>query len=198
MNAGQEKRVTVTLGDDAFSYYNTAVSDWHVESGTYEILVGASSRDIRLSQGVEVKENRSAPIPDERKRLPEYYDITGDTLEISAAQFELLCGRPLPMREKTQKQPYHINTRLEEISDTLVGKLFNFIINREIRKMADKNETDTKNDSTFRMMQTSIRQMPIRAIGLFGGDIVPKYTAEAIVCLLNGQLFKGIQLFLKK
>lgn len=51
--------VTVKLDKRAFAYYNTCISDWHVENGTFEVLVGASSKDIRLKQRIDVK------LPDE-------------------------------------------------------------------------------------------------------------------------------------
>ena len=33
----------------SFAYYNTCLHRWQVESGVYNILIGASSADIRLS-----------------------------------------------------------------------------------------------------------------------------------------------------
>ncbi|NLF40092.1 hypothetical protein GX586_11640 [bacterium] len=54
LQPGETKRVTVTLDRDAFAYYDAAKKDWAVEPGVFEILVGASSRDIRL-KGQTVK-----------------------------------------------------------------------------------------------------------------------------------------------
>ncbi|MDF2614223.1 MAG: glycosyl hydrolase [Clostridia bacterium] len=55
LQPGEEKTVTLTLGKRAFAYYNTDIKDWYVESGVFEILVGSSSRDIRLKDAVNVK-----------------------------------------------------------------------------------------------------------------------------------------------
>ena len=52
---GETKTVSFTLGKRAFAYYNTEISDWFVESGEYEILVGASSRDIRQCAKINVE-----------------------------------------------------------------------------------------------------------------------------------------------
>ena len=46
--AGHTKRVEFTLSDDQLSYYNTSLNKWVVEPGVFDILIGASSRDIRL------------------------------------------------------------------------------------------------------------------------------------------------------
>ena len=54
LKAGESKRVCITLGERAFAFYSTVLKKWHVESGEFEILVGASSRDIRLSQSIEI------------------------------------------------------------------------------------------------------------------------------------------------
>lgn len=56
LEAGEEKEVTFKLGFESFAYYNTCLGDWHVESGKYNILVGASSADIRLKADYFIKD----------------------------------------------------------------------------------------------------------------------------------------------
>lgn len=63
---GETKRVTVYLDTRAFSYYNTNLNDWHAESGRYDILVGASSQDIRLSGEVQIVNNNEYTINREK------------------------------------------------------------------------------------------------------------------------------------
>lgn len=50
----EEKRIAFVLDKRSFAYYNTDISDWYTEYGKYNILVGASSRDIRLKASVYV------------------------------------------------------------------------------------------------------------------------------------------------
>ena len=45
---GESKTVTFHLDREAFWYYNPANGGWNVEAGDFEILIGASSRDLRL------------------------------------------------------------------------------------------------------------------------------------------------------
>ena len=52
--AGEIRRVRITLGPDAFAYYDLSRDDWHVEPGVFTIQVGASSRDLRVSERVSV------------------------------------------------------------------------------------------------------------------------------------------------
>ncbi len=48
LEPGETKTVTLTLDQEALSYYDPAVKRWVVEAGEFEVLVGSSSRDIRL------------------------------------------------------------------------------------------------------------------------------------------------------
>ncbi|OKP96072.1 glycoside hydrolase family 3 C-terminal domain-containing protein [Paenibacillus sp. P46E] len=54
LQPGEAREVSFTLNKRAFAYYNVGLSDWHVESGTFRIGIGASSRDIRLNATLEV------------------------------------------------------------------------------------------------------------------------------------------------
>jgi beta-glucosidase len=46
---GTTATVTLELGKEAFSYYDDTRQEWVLEPGKFEILVGSSSRDIRLN-----------------------------------------------------------------------------------------------------------------------------------------------------
>lgn len=48
LEPGQSIQVSFTLNERDFSYYNKVYDRWLAESGAFEILVGSSSRDIRL------------------------------------------------------------------------------------------------------------------------------------------------------
>ena len=65
LKAGESKRVCISLNARSFAYYSTVLDKWHVENGTFEIYVGASSRDIRLAGKIEInlpqKEQYSLP-----------------------------------------------------------------------------------------------------------------------------------------
>ena len=54
LKPGETKTVSFALDKSALSYYSTARHDWVAEPGTFEVLVGASSRDIRLSGKLEL------------------------------------------------------------------------------------------------------------------------------------------------
>jgi len=52
--AGESQTVRFTLAADAMSFYSTARKNWVAEPGQFEVLAGASSRDIRLKAAFEL------------------------------------------------------------------------------------------------------------------------------------------------
>jgi beta-glucosidase len=48
LEPGGVEVVTFTLDRAAMSYYSTEKRDWIAESGQFDVLIGSSSRDIKL------------------------------------------------------------------------------------------------------------------------------------------------------
>lgn len=55
LKPNQTKTVTFTLNREAFWYFDTLKNAWSTEAGEFEILVGASSRDIRLKGNLNLE-----------------------------------------------------------------------------------------------------------------------------------------------
>lgn len=69
---GETKTVSFILDSRSFSYYNSEIHDWYVESGAYTIEVGSSCRDLPLTHVVSIQ---SAPLPFEWKDTLTVADI---------------------------------------------------------------------------------------------------------------------------
>ncbi len=54
LEPGESTRVTLTLDARAFAFWHTPLGRWAVEGGAYEVRVGASSRDVRLTERLEL------------------------------------------------------------------------------------------------------------------------------------------------
>jgi beta-glucosidase len=55
LKPGQRTRVTMTIDRSALAFYDVGRHDWVVEPGTFDVLVGSSSRDIRLQGSLAVR-----------------------------------------------------------------------------------------------------------------------------------------------
>ena len=92
LQPGESKTVTIPLDDKAFRYWNTKTDSWEVEGGSYELRVGASSADIRLTAVVEVA-STGAPNPYAGKHLPHY--TSGKVQSVPDDEWATLLGRPV-------------------------------------------------------------------------------------------------------
>ena len=90
---GEKQRITITLDDKAFRFWNVKANRWDIEGGEYELLVGASVEDIRLCEKISVHGTATVH-PYEDRDLDCYYK--GDVLHVSDADFEKLLGHPIP------------------------------------------------------------------------------------------------------
>jgi beta-glucosidase len=61
LRPGQSKRVTVTLDPRSLSYWDTGTQRWVTPGGQVSVLVGSSSRDIRLRGMIAVAPSSSGP-----------------------------------------------------------------------------------------------------------------------------------------
>lgn len=59
---GEEREVSFELDKRSFAYYEPKIHDWYVESGTFIVEIGASSRDIRLQAQVQVNGTEELPM----------------------------------------------------------------------------------------------------------------------------------------
>lgn len=70
IKAHETVKVTVELDKSAFAYYSIPNKGWYVENGDFEIMVGSSSRDIKLIGRVTINQ------PSEQQFSVEYVDMT--------------------------------------------------------------------------------------------------------------------------
>ena len=90
---GEKRRVTIELDDTAFRYYNVRTGAWEVEGGTYELRIGDSCDDIRLTLLTTVA-GTGAPDPYEGLGVDSYR--TGRVADVPDAEFAALLGHAIP------------------------------------------------------------------------------------------------------
>ena len=55
LKPGETKTVKMSLNARSFQYYDVDQKDWAADAGDYQILIGASSRDIKLKKTIRLK-----------------------------------------------------------------------------------------------------------------------------------------------
>ena len=98
LKAGESKTVTIALDDKAFRYWNVQTNQWEVEGGTYQILIGASVQDIRLTSEITLP-GTHAPNPYTGKKLGHY--CTANIQNVPDDEFETLLGHDIPEDKTT-------------------------------------------------------------------------------------------------
>ncbi len=58
VRSGCTELVNIALDKRAFEYWSTAKDSWTTDDGVYEIIVGASSRDIRLTSTIRIEDGK--------------------------------------------------------------------------------------------------------------------------------------------
>ncbi|HBL40058.1 MAG TPA: hypothetical protein DDY98_00190 [Ruminococcaceae bacterium] len=190
LKAGEETEITLTLDKRSFAFYNISIRDWYVESGRFEIMVGASSRDIRLRSTVTVKSSfEQAYIPNYREIAPAYY--SADIDQITDAQFEAVLGASLPPKVRDKNAPLTFENSLEDAADTAFGKkMLDLIIS--VVNVAFKQ--DNNREMIIRtMVELPIRNMVSMSLGVFSEEM-----ANGLLNMINGgKKTKGLAKILK-
>ncbi len=175
LKAGEEAEVTFELGKRAFAFYNVNINDWCVESGDFDILIGASSRDIKLSETVEVIGTVECEIPDYRATAPNYYNnVAGITRDDFAAVYGELPSQEIDVNKKID-----IYCCLNDARHTKWGGKLCNMIEKIMSKMGSAENGDGK------MLAAMATQIPIRNfIAMSMGVFSPKM-ADGLLMMLN-------------
>ncbi len=62
LQPGETKTVTMTVDYRSLAWYSTNLHDWYAASGDYEVLIGASSRDIRTRASLHLENSTLLPL----------------------------------------------------------------------------------------------------------------------------------------
>jgi len=179
---GKSKNIVFTLPYSAFAYFDLAQKQYEVENGRYLIEVGSSSVDIRASGLVEVLSDFVGE--DKHSVLPSYYALTreGGFNRVSDEEFSYLLGRKLSIEHDRHRRPFTMNSTLEEISETFIGKKIKKIVQKQCYV---ETRSDQENDDLFHMMMDT----PLRMVGVAGFN---EKKLIAILKMANGHPFGAL------
>ena len=182
LKAGESRKIRIPFDDKTFRYWNVKTNQWEVEGGTYQIMVGASVADIRLTGNADVA-GTTEEYPYEKLELLSYY--SGLVQQVEDDEFEKLLGYPIPSGKWTGELGLN-----DAICQMYYAKssLARFIYQR-LTSMKKKSEAKGKPDLNILF----IYNMPFRGIAKMTGGMVSMEMARGMVMVVNGHFFKGMK-----
>jgi beta-glucosidase len=193
LGPGEERRIEFALDERTFAYYDVAASRWLVEAGEFEILVGASSADIRARAGLCVEGGGTYAGRDLRGEAPDYFDPRHGDFAASEASFAALLGREPPPNEGCDRRPYAMDTALGDMKASLVARMLKGLV----LAAAKKSYGGEASEATTRMARAFIEGMPLRALAPLSGGLFRRCELEAILLMANGSFLGGLGALLK-
>ena len=176
LTAGESRRVTLTLEDYALRYFDVETEEWQIEGGEYNIYVGASVSDIRLTGTMEVSGDKFT------HRDPECY-YKADIRNVSDSDYEKLLDRPIPDGKWGGDL-----TENDAICQLYYAKLgFARLVYSILTGLKEKSEAKGKPDLNILF----IYNMPFRALAKMSGGIISRKMVDDILIMVNGSFFKG-------
>lgn len=184
LEPGESKTIEFKLNSRSFAYYNTEICNWAVEGGVYEIKVGASSKDIRLSATVEVAgDGAEEKLAYLKEAAPVYFNLTDSTLEVSEKEFEALYGRELPPSERVPGTPFTLNSTMGEIQCTQTGQQVLGMLQGQMAQMFG-GDGEGSNDIA-KMMEAMLMDMPLRNLIMLGNGQVNAEQLNGMIYMMN-------------
>lgn len=116
---GEEKTVSVPLSERSFAVWSRAKNRWVVEEGEYELCIGASAQDLRLTHTVRV-----AGEPPVDEYAGSVFDVyrRADVQHVSDESFAALLGRSIPPTRWAERGAVDFNDAISR-GKTLPGGL---------------------------------------------------------------------------
>ena len=168
LKPGESQDVAITLDRRAFALYDASAADWLVEAGDFEILVGASSRDIRSRAVVKVES---------RDRITPVVAAAGAVA--TDAEFVALRGLPTPTPRPLL--PFHRDSTLEHLRLTLLGRLLSgSIVRGAKRAMGGEDDPDSQ-----AVMSAMLQQMPLRGVSMGSGGRFSLRSLDRVIRTIN-------------
>ena len=179
IEAGEEKEVKIELSDRAFKFWNISTADWCTESGEYKILVGASSRDIRLEETVKIKSTDDELIPD-FTAAKVYFD--GDPAKASEDEFKTIYGGELAFAPEVGPDSY--NVTISSSKDKGFAKVIYKTVDLAMKPMGGVGSS---------MIGNTIMETPVRNFICMSGGLFTEDMADGLLKVFEGKdVGKGV------
>lgn len=178
LTPGESRTVDFPLDDRSFAIWSDG---WKVPAGTYTLLVGSSSADIRLQQEIEMP---GADLPAPAWQAGSWYE----TLQglPTDDEFAALYGSPLQDDPPLEPGRFSMEDSIMEMKDFSPLMIQAFRGTEATIAQGFGGKADYSNPD-FRMMIMSGADAPLRAAVLSSGGSFPAAAAQGLLAAANGQ-----------
>lgn len=187
LQPGHSKVVTHELDYRSFAFYNTKTNSWYASNGKYEICIGASSRDIRLSQVVDLNLSKEKQeVIDYKSICPVYYQLDSVN-EIPLEQYTLLYGKEVPQNKPLVRGTLGRNATMQDLSCCLIGKII-----LKIAPSLIKSNVKDADITTLMMMEKGMRELPVRALSSITTGLVSYKIIDGLLLAANKHRIRSL------
>ncbi|WP_283582861.1 glycoside hydrolase family 3 C-terminal domain-containing protein [Limosilactobacillus difficilis] len=181
LEPGESKHVKIAFDDKTFRFWDVKTNAWQVEGGTYQIMVGASVADIKLTGSIDQQGTVQTEI---NHQLDAYYQCKLDG--VTDATFAALYGEEMPSNDFQAGQKLQRNNTLSELRFArgwLGRRIGNILKNR-----LEKSEQAGKPDLNILFLYN----MPFRAMAKMTEGAVSIKMVDDMLDAVNGHFWGGL------
>ncbi|WP_184249062.1 beta-glucosidase family protein [Gracilibacillus halotolerans] len=177
LEPNEEKEVMIELDQHTFQYFDTKEDKWVTEQGVYEIQIGSSIEDIRLTESIEL-EGKQTSEEELSDRLFNYYHK--NIHHISDEEFHHLLGftPPNPLWDRNKQLGYNDTIAQGKYKKGL-GKLLYFITLATKKTLEKLGKPLMANNVMF------VMNMPFRQIPRFSNGKVSEKMLDRLLKWIN-------------
>lgn len=189
LEPGESKTVSFQLDDRSFAVWSDG---WKVPGGTYQVLIGASSRDIRLEAAIDVA---GEEIPAPAWQGKSWYDCLSG--QPGRADWEKLMGHPVPIQPELKKGRFTLDNSCAEMKDSSLIMKIQYRVTANIIAKSFGGKKDMT-DPSYRMTLICATDCPMRAVVINSGGSMGDNLALGLLHMANGHYLRGIIQLMKK
>ncbi len=183
LEPGEKKTVSFELTDRSFAVYQNG---WVVPKGTYEILVGSSSVDIRAAEKIDI-DGVELKVPVWQKRS--FYETMKGIP--SRAEWQNMLGKKVDISEEKRGQ-FTMDNSLSELRK--YSMIANKMCQGTEQSIAKSMGVEVDYDNPeYHMAAISALDSPVRVAIMCSGGQFPVKLGEAIVDFANGHKLRGLR-----
>ena len=198
LDAGEGKRVDITVRKDDLRYFNIKENRWVLEGGTYELQLCSDCTQVRLSRTVTLEGEGGNPYTDNEQNTYAAADMD----RVTDALFEEMSGLKIP--PLPPKKPVTLESRFTDMQQGFLGKIiFGAVLGvakkdmKAALKLPEGPERDNKIKGA-QFLKRILESNSIRSMSMSAGSSCPYNFALGFMHFANGHLFKGIKCFCTK